>query len=387
MTKHYPAALRTTCLLAISLALLAQLPLPATAATTKATAANKADVIALPAYQADLSQTSVSGLSSGAFMAAQFAVAYSGTVVGAGIVAGGPFYCSGAPSIGLYTPFLINATTTCMNPAANNVSPPVSSTLWKITQDIALAGDIDPTINLARQKVYLFSGTQDNTVTTAVVDQTRAFYQLAGTPDSQIRYVASVGAGHAIITDSKQDTACPLTESPYINNCNIDQAKDILTQIYGPLNPPATSLSGKIIAFKQASFIKGFNSALSSMSRTAYAYVPQACNSQGCKVHVAFHGCQQGAETIGNLFYAHTGYNEVADTNKIIVLYPQANASLAPAYNPKGCWDFWGYTSYNQLMPDFYAKSSVQMAAVKGMLDRLAAARGTRLSVKSAAKQ
>lgn len=48
--------------------------------------------LALPAYNADLSQTSVSGLSSGAFMAAQFSVAYSSLVVGAGVVAGGPFY-------------------------------------------------------------------------------------------------------------------------------------------------------------------------------------------------------------------------------------------------------------------------------------------------------
>ena len=55
----------------------------------------QADSIKLPAYQIDLKQTSVSGLSSGAFMASQFQVAYSGIMVGAGIVAGGPFYCAG----------------------------------------------------------------------------------------------------------------------------------------------------------------------------------------------------------------------------------------------------------------------------------------------------
>ena len=50
----------------------------------------------LPAYDADLTQTSVSGLSSGGFMAAQFEVAFSKSLVGAGIVAGGPFYCAGS---------------------------------------------------------------------------------------------------------------------------------------------------------------------------------------------------------------------------------------------------------------------------------------------------
>ena len=46
--------------------------------------------VPLPALGADLEATSVSGLSSGAFMASQFHIAHSRIVVGAGIVAGGP---------------------------------------------------------------------------------------------------------------------------------------------------------------------------------------------------------------------------------------------------------------------------------------------------------
>ena len=48
----------------------------------------------LPAYGADPQQTSVSGLSSGAFMAVQLQVAYSRSIIGAGVVAGGPYYCA-----------------------------------------------------------------------------------------------------------------------------------------------------------------------------------------------------------------------------------------------------------------------------------------------------
>ena len=44
----------------------------------------------LPALTIDLSRTSVSGLSSGAYMAGQFHVAFSSTLAGAGIVAGAP---------------------------------------------------------------------------------------------------------------------------------------------------------------------------------------------------------------------------------------------------------------------------------------------------------
>src|SRR5512132_772362 len=42
----------------------------------------------------DKAQISVSGISSGGFMAHQFHVAHSSNVMGAGIVAGGPYYCA-----------------------------------------------------------------------------------------------------------------------------------------------------------------------------------------------------------------------------------------------------------------------------------------------------
>src|SRR5882724_8023369 len=48
----------------------------------------------LPAYGADPKQTSVSGLSSGAYMAVQLQVAYSASIIGAGVIAGGPYYCA-----------------------------------------------------------------------------------------------------------------------------------------------------------------------------------------------------------------------------------------------------------------------------------------------------
>ena len=91
-------------------------------------------------------------------------------------------------------------------------------------------------------------------------------------------------------------------------------------------------------------------------------------------MHVAFHGCEQGAAQIGDLFYRTAGYNELADANNIIVLYPQAQVSngFFSAFNPKGCWDFWGYSSFNQLAPNFYTRQAPQMSAVKAMLDRLA---------------
>ena len=49
---------------------------------------------ALPALGAKLDATSVSGISSGAYMAGQFQMAQAKIVTGAAIIAGGPYGCS-----------------------------------------------------------------------------------------------------------------------------------------------------------------------------------------------------------------------------------------------------------------------------------------------------
>lgn len=319
----------------------------------------------LGSYNINLQQTSVSGLSSGAFMTSQLYVVHSDIMVGAGVIAGGPYLCS--LSWPLTAPVL-TATTTCMNPP-DNLGPNVPR-LLELTSDLVDDGSIDSTTNLADDRLYLFSGQNDETVHTPVVDTTRDYFQQLGVPAASINYDNSVFSGHAIITDHSDDVSCADTESPYINNCSFMQSTRIIEHIYPGANPPAASATGEMIAFDQTEFLPN---AITSMSSTGYLYVPQSCQSgtTECRIHVAIHGCEQGYESINDEYYNTTGYNEMADTNNLIVLYPQASKSSAP-FNPKGCWDFWGYSSYNQLAPDFYTKDAPQIKAIYSMIERLA---------------
>jgi hypothetical protein len=50
----------------------------------------------LTSYNAAIGESSISGISSGAFMAMQFGTAWSSVIKGVGVVAGGPFYCAQA---------------------------------------------------------------------------------------------------------------------------------------------------------------------------------------------------------------------------------------------------------------------------------------------------
>jgi poly(3-hydroxybutyrate) depolymerase len=316
----------------------------------------------LSGYGANLSQTSVSGLSSGGFMSAQIHVANSSKIIGAGIVAAGPYYCAGSSSADPMN----NATATCMNPIGPG---PNSETLLAKAKEFAQKGWIDDPNNLKDDKVYIFSGSSDKTVTTKVVDQTAKFYQLAGLPTQNIKYIKTINAGHALITDDSTDVTCATTKPPFINDCDFVQSHDILKHIYGKLNPPADSLSSKIIKFDQGEFV---DIQKASMGQFGYVYVPKVCETTACKVHVVFHGCEQGADVIGAKYYSSTGYNEIADTNNMIMLYPQAKPSKPLPLNPKGCWDFWGYSSPDPNNLNFYKKEAPQMTAVMKMLTRLA---------------
>jgi poly(3-hydroxybutyrate) depolymerase len=66
-------------------------------------------------------------------------------------------------------------------------------------------------------------------------------------------------------------------------------------------------------------------------------------------------------------FETIAGYTRWADTNNIIVLFPQ---TAATPFNPQGCWDWWGYTGR-----EYLTRKAPQIVAVRRMVEQLAGAR------------
>lgn len=328
----------------------------------------------LPALGAALNQTSVSGLSSGGFMAAQIHVAYSESFIGAGIVAGGPWNCAQSLPENPFIPPITNAVTTCMNPCkfygdnCPSAVLPHSSYLAVLAKDEVVLGNIDPIKHLADDQVYIFSGQSDETVITEVVDQTSELYRKLGVAEEAIVFDKNVNAGHAFITADPADTRCDVTQTPYINNCDFWQSEKILSHIYGELSPAVAAKPENLVVFNQQAYVE---SELSSMDELAYVYIPERCREGGCKVHVAIHGCLQGAQVIGTEYITKTAYNQVAESNGIIVLYPQVHPSKISPLNPEGCWDFWGYTTNNLPPYNYFKQDAPQMKAIMQMVARL----------------
>lgn len=310
----------------------------------------------LPALRLDPGATTVSGLSSGAFMAVQVHVAFSDAIAGAGIVAGGPFFCAQGS--------VLEAISTCMN--ADGDGPDVAP-LLEAARGFAGEGLIAPLSGLAGDRVYLFSGTQDDTVTQPAVASAARFYGQAGVAAADIRHVTDVPAGHAFLVPGGP-VPCGETEPPFISDCGVEQAGDILTWLYGSLAPAVDPVRAHLAAFDQGLFLT--DPPRQEMHPKGFVYVPGACAAGAeCRLHIAFHGCRQGAGTLGDRYAWTTGYNGWAEANGIVVLYPQAQASITGG-NPNGCWDWWGYDS------DHYAtRQGPQMVAVA----RMAAALGVAL--------
>ncbi len=307
----------------------------------------------LPALQLDPAGTTVSGLSSGAYMAVQLHVAHSKSITGAGVVAGGPYFCAEGQ--------LTTALNTCMQ---TFLGQPDAAALVGQARSLADAGRIDPLADLAGDRVYLFSGSQDDTVTPTVMDAARDFYLEAGVPEASIKYVDDIAAGHAFIVEEASN-ACAITNAPFINDCDYDQAGDILQHLYGALQPAGTADPSRLFTFDQTEFLADPQN--HGMAARGFVYIPVNCSAgETCRLHIAFAGCKQTPDDIDDLYASTTGFNRWAESNRLVILYPQSSASSG---NPNGCWDWWGYDH-----PGYHTKSGRQIATVAKMAARLGVA-------------
>ncbi len=340
---------------------------------------NPAAAARLPPLPVDPAQVSVAGISSGAFMANQLHVAHSAGIMGAAMVAGGLYGCAAVQvtSSGVVA-LATQAIGACMSAPALLQDPAAyTETMASLFQH----GWIDDPANLAAAHVYLFTGRDDQVVNPATVELAARVYRALGVPATNIAFNDKrTEAGHSWVT-ADYGSACPVNGTPFINDCNYDQAGIELAAIYGTLQPKAAAQTGRLVAFDQTEFVPGGAAAANGLANTGYLYVPKACERgalKPCRLQIVLHGCLQSAEILNDTFYRHVGVNEWADTNGIIVLYPQAHATTVQELavqnpmsngntNPNGCWNWWGYAFDTQ----YLTKQGVQIGAIWGMVQRL----------------
>jgi poly(3-hydroxybutyrate) depolymerase len=288
----------------------------------------------------------VSGISSGGYMATQFHVAFSSQISGVGIIAGGPYWCARGD--------ITRALGYCIK-GGGGTDPKLITEYVNQSQKQKLIDDVS---HLKNDKVWIFHGAKDIVMANSISRAIKDFYNQY-TGENSIKEVYDVLANHGMPTLST-GVSCETIGGSFLNSCEYDAAGEIMKTFYGDLKA-RTETTGNFIKIDQSQYTEA------NLTGEGYLYVPSQCNNnQSCQLHTVFHGCMQSSEFIGEDFIKGAGYNEWAESNNIVIFYPQVKSSQFSPMNPKGCWDWWGYTN------DHYAnKKGPQMIAIYDMINRI----------------
>lgn len=297
----------------------------------------------IPALAQSESKITISGISSGGFMASQMATTYSSQISGVGTVAGGFFYCAknhmqekiaegrkniflgsrnlflfeaspkfyGDALIGPVTPFRNQTkdqqqwvTPSVANPTYESVAVcmqnPVLATLPEL-QEFAQKGLIDSPENLRSQQAYIYQGDLDTVVNPQMGKRMVDFYTANQVPTEQIKKKTLPG-GHNFPTDKLNLNDCQNQSMPYVSSCEYNLAEDMLQHLLKrKLSRSETPSLENLYRIDQNLQPqnenlpqKDWKSPAPSLAAYGYLYAGQACleNPSNCDVHVALHGCE-----------------------------------------------------------------------------------------------
>lgn len=309
----------------------------------------------LPALGLALSGVTVSGISAGGYMATQFHLAHADWISGVAVLAAGPWRCAEGR--------LQQALGRCIDGDESSLE---AGRLAAEARRLADEGRLAPAAAVADDRIWLFRGARDTVISAGVNRALAGFYQ-AYAPEAQILLREDIDAVHGWPTVDF-GAACEGFDPPYLTACGVDVAGKLLRALLDDLTPPdGTGTPGGLHRFDQRPFWPSRDR--HSLHESGWLYLPPACQdgTRTCRLHVAFHGCRQSEDFIGDAFVRHTGLNAWAEHNDIVVLYPQVRPSRLRPLNPQGCWDWWGYSG-----EDYAERSAAQTTAVAAMLRRLA---------------
>lgn len=307
-----------------------------------------------PRLNLNIDQITVSGLSSGGFMATQMHVAYADWVSGAGIVAAGPYFCARNS--------LQTALQECLTQTNVDIDIEAIESQRAKWQDDGKVADIAA---MQGDKVWLLHGQADTRLSPKVANALVQQYAAWITPEN-LKVIDDKPFAHHMPTLAT-GSDCEKSEAPFLGHCQYDAAGEILSHILPNVNAPSEEATGTLESFNQHAIV---GDAAGSLAETGYLYVPKSCSEgEQCQVHISFHGCNQFADAPGidNTYAKSAGFNRWADTNNLVILYPQTQASNLNPFNPQGCWDWWGYSG-----DDYATRDGAQLKTVVGMVNYFA---------------
>lgn len=297
-----------------------------------------------------ISDWGISGISSGAMMSAQLAIAHSKDIDHVGIFSGSIYGCSqgkAQTALGL-----------CM---AQTDKIDEKKSLDYLKQK-NVPEDIDNLENIKKQKIFLFHGKLDKVVKFDVLAKNEVFYKNL---KAQTKTQSLDRLGHSFATSNPTGSSCESSISPYINNCQYDSIYEFFKFLYPQKTASSSSPDHSRLYYWDAeTFTSKEKLSLASMSKDIYVYIPKSCENNTCSAHIALHGCHQAPEFVNKDFIEKAGYLEAAEKFNTVVIFPSV---LKSTLNPYGCWDWWGYSDSK----NFDTKKAPQIEILYSLMKQL----------------
>ena len=200
----------------------------------------------------------------------------------------------------------------------------------------------------------------------AVSDSLLRFYK-PFVPLERIRYETAGPCRHGFPTLT-EGGACDATNRRGSSPATTTRAGELLQHLYDGLVTPTGDDRGRAARVRPGALCRARLARLdggrrdsSSCRRTARPACPAASTSPST-------AAARASAFSAGLSSREAGYNRWADANRIVVLYPQAEKSFFWPFNPRGCWDWWGYSGV-----DYATRNGAQLASVHRMLAALGA--------------
>ncbi|CAG7825563.1 unnamed protein product [Allacma fusca] len=321
----------------------------------------------------DRSPVTISGFSSGGNMAQQMQVAFSSCFKGSAAFAAVPYHCG----INGYRSYRFKC----------NLGFRTVNNFVKEARQFELEGKIDPLSNLKHQYHYHYIPKQDTLVLghERIRANTGEFFRRVGMNPVNIHlfyknsdhWMPTKNKGLPFCDDPirfKVDVALLGRNTTGASFCNYDGAYEALSFLFQSqlIVPRRNGISRlqPLVAFSQTQFLNSADAKF--LDPIGYLYIPTNCTNgrKRCKFHVALHGCRGSRSAMGDGFVTQSGYLEVAETNDIVILFPQ---SIPFDGNPDGCWDAFEATG-----PEFATKLGKQMRALMAMIQTVTGIQGCR---------
>ena len=272
--------------------------------------------------------------------------------------------------------------------------------LVEYAQNQSALGTIDGVGNLSSSQLYFYRGTHDTCYKTGTEEATLSFYSrltLDRGNGNRFAYEGSVGSNHAMPTVA-WGAPCGGKGNKsfsYIEKCGYDGAGAVLQHMYRQaLMPPKNGTApvpvpGNLLQFDRSAYwVNASRPELKNpdlpadgsagLSDKAYTYVPEKCRKRErhrgggaaapCKMHLYHHGC---GGPWGSTFYEgvsrHGGFNQWAEENGIVVVYPAMRSWGETGQSKGGCWD-----GYAQTGADYGLQSGAQISVVINLIRQVA---------------